>query len=206
MEQNTQCKKEFFATPFGKQYWKMAAKEFANPKTLIIAAMLIAVRVALKNAKIPLTDNLSVFITFIPNALLGFICGPCVAFMSGIISDLLGCMIAPSGPYFFPFTLSEALGSFLYAIFLYKARLSVVRLLLCKFTVNFFINILVTPYLLSMMSGGKSMLAYMATRVPKNLFLLPVETIILVLFFSVMLPIIKRLKVTNVASTTVKII
>lgn len=198
-----QVKKEFFVTPLNPQYWKAAARELANPKAIIIAAMLIAVRVALKSVKIPLADNLSIYITFIPNALLGFICGPWIALMAGTISDILGCLIAPSGAYFFPFTAVEALGSFLYALFLYKTRLSVLRLFACKLFINFAVNIIATPYCLSLMSGGKSMVAYMVTRVPKNIILLPFETLILVLFFILMLPIIKKLNVAKVASTKV---
>ncbi len=206
MQQEQNKMKEFFKTPFSPLYWKSALSELSSPKTLIIAAMLIAVRVALKSAKIPVADGISVYITFIPNALLGFLCGPVVAFMSGIISDLLGCLLFPVGGYFFPFTLSEALGSFLYSVFLYRSRISMVRLFSCKLTVNLIINIIITPYLRSLMGGGKTMIAYMMTSVPKNLVLLPVETIILIAFFAAMLPVIKKLKVTKVSSTMVKFI
>ena len=159
---------------------------------LVLAALFIALRIAVKGFKIPVADNMSIFFTFVVNALGSFLYGPVVGFLSGAVCDTLSYILKPSGPYNPAFMLVEGLGSFLFGVFLYRSRVSVVRLFFCKFSVNLLCNILLTPLFLSMMYGEKTMFAYMVTRIPKNLILLPFETALLAVTFGVMLPVLSR--------------
>lgn len=187
---------ETFKTPFSRTYWRLSFAELKSVKTLVLAALFIALRIALKLFKIPIAANMNVFFTFTVNALGSFIYGPVVAFLSGTVCDTLSFIIKPSGPYNPAFMLVEALGSFIYALYVYRARVSVVRLFLSKLTVNVFCNIFLTSLFLWPMYGkGKTMFLYMIGRAPKNLTMLPAETVMLAVTFAVMLPILKRTKV-----------
>lgn len=187
---------ETFRSPFSKRFWKSAVTELGDVRMLVLAALFVALRIAIKSIKIPVTENMSVFFTFLVNALGSYIYGPIVGFVSGAVCDTVTFLIKPSGPYNPAFMLVEGLGSFLFGVCLYRARISVWRLFLSKLSVNLICNILLTPiFLASMYGNGKTVFAYMSTRIPKNLLLLPIETAMLVVTFSVMLPILKRTRV-----------
>ena len=111
--------------------------------------------------------------------------GPVLGFLSGIVCDLLGCLLFPKGPFFLPFTLIEGLGSLAYALFFYRARLSPTRIFAAKLTVNVTLNIILTPLALSWMYG-KSIMVYLIPRIAKNLLIFPLEAVLLMLFLGIM--------------------
>ena len=111
--------KTLFKTPFSKAYWMQAASEMKNPRMLVFAALTIALRVALKAVKIPIAASIDIHTAFIVNAFGAMVYGPVVALMGAAISDTLGALLIPSGPYFFPFIFTEMAGSLIFALFLY---------------------------------------------------------------------------------------
>lgn len=187
--------KEIFKTPFSGTYWRLSFAELKSVKALVLAALFIALRIAIKFLiKIPVAENLNVFFTFTANALGSFLYGPVLGFISGCVCDTLSFIIKPTGPYNPVFMFIEGLSSFVFAIFLYRTKVTVLRLFLSKLVINVFCNILLTSYFLSLMYGN-GILFYMLNSVKKNLLLLPIETAILSMLFVVMLPIIKKAKV-----------
>ena len=42
---------ELYKTPFSRAYWKQACRELKSPRMLIIAALIVALRVALKTGR-----------------------------------------------------------------------------------------------------------------------------------------------------------
>ena len=54
--------------PFSKAYWRQAADEFRNRRMLVFAALMIALRVALKPFGIPIAADLRINIAFFINA------------------------------------------------------------------------------------------------------------------------------------------
>ncbi len=180
-----------FHTPFTRAYWRAAAQELRKPQALALAALLIALRVVLKSVVIPVGESLYIYMGFLPNALSGMLFGPVVALISGAISDILGAVLFPQGPFFPPFTLVEMLGSLLFALFLYRAPLSVWRAALAKLSVNLLCNITLTPILLSWMYG-KAIRVYLIPRIAKNLLLFPLEAALLYTFLRVLLPALSR--------------
>ena len=191
---------ESFSSPFHKDYWRCAAAEFTNPRTIIIAAMITALRIILKSISIPIAPSLNITFGFYANALGSMIYGPLVGLASGAISDTLGAFLFPKGLYFFPFIITEMAGSFIYGLFLYRAKLSVGRVVLSKFSVSMICNLLLTPILM------KWYHAYFATestykfftliRALKNIALFLPEAFLLVLFLFAIMPITSRIKLT----------
>lgn len=68
-----------YATPFSKAYWRDAAAELKDTKMLVFAALMIAVRVALKLVSIPLAPGLKINTAFLANALGAMVFGPVMA-------------------------------------------------------------------------------------------------------------------------------
>lgn len=189
-----------YATPFSKAYWRDAFKELTKVRMLAVAAILIAVRVALKSIAIPVAPpTLMINLGFFVNALGAMIFGPVVAIVAAAISDTLGCILFPTGVYFFPFIFTEIAGSLIFALFLYRAPLSNLRVTLSRFCVSFFVNIVIqTPIMLMyyQIILGKPYAIFDLPRICKNLVLFPFESLLLILFLNVMTPLTYRMRLT----------
>ena len=183
--------KKIYDTPFSKEYWIQAASEFTNLRVLLFASLMIALRVALKSVSIPLAANLRINVAFFINAYGAMVFGPVVAMVAAAISDTLGCLLFPSGPYFFPFIFTEIAGSLIFALFLYRAKITVLRVTLSRFCIDFFVNIVLnTPimWLYYQMVMGKNYAIFDWMRIVKNLVMFPIESVLLVLFLGVVVP------------------
>ena len=187
-----------YKTPFSRAYWQDAAAELKDTKMLVFAALMIAMRVALKLVAIPLAPNLKINTAIIANALGAMVFGPVVAAVSAVVSDFLG-VLATGEPYFLPMVLLEIAGSLIFALFLYRAKVTPTRVILSRFCICLFVNILLqTPlmmlYYKYMMGGATYVLT--VPKIIKNLFMFPLESVVLTIFLAFMQPILYRLKLT----------
>lgn len=173
--------------------WKTATENFGSVRMRAICAMFIALRCAVGAVFIPVGENLRVYFTYASAALGASIYGPFMALAEGCISDLLGYMLAPSGGFFPGYTLSAMLGSLIYALFLYRKQTTVLRLFLCRLTVNLLINVALGS-VWSAVLMGKGYLYYVAKSIVKNLLLLPLETLVMAVVFRTMNPLLERMK------------
>lgn len=187
---------QLYSHPFSRAYWRDAAAELKDTHMLVIAALMIALRVAMKGLAIPLAPNLMINTGFFVNALGAMIYGPVVAIVGAAISDTLGCMLFPQGPYFFPFIFIEIASSLFFALFLYRAKVNTTRVVLSRFCVNFFVNIVLNMPIMALFYKfvlDKNYTWLQLPAIAKNLCLFPVEALLLVLFMTVMVPIVYRL-------------
>lgn len=183
-----------FMSPFSLEYWKVALSEVGNVRTLAICAVLIAMRVALKNVRIPLGENLNVYIGFLVNAVSGAICGPVLSLVGGAVCDILGFYLSAQTGGFIPvFTLIEMLCAFLFSICLYRTKITPAKIFLSKFLVNFIGNITLTSLAMNAYYG-KGVYAYMLPRIAKNILMLPIEVMFLVFIFNAVTPMLTRMK------------
>ena len=105
-----------YSHPFSKAYWRDAAGEFRDVRILIFTALMIALRLILKSVKIPVAPSLNINIQFFVNALGSMVYGPVVALLAGAVSDTLGYLLFPSGPYFPGFLLTEMAGGLIFLL------------------------------------------------------------------------------------------
>ena len=185
-----------FETPFCREYWSLAAAEFRSRRVLIFAALMIALRVALKPLSIPIAADLRINVAFFINAYGAMVFGPVVAIAAAAVSDTLGCLLFPTGVYFFPFIFIEIAGSVIFALFLYRAEVTAKRVILSRFCIDFFVNIVLnTPvmWLYYRMVMGKSYVLFDVVRVVKNLAMFPIESALLILFLRMVIPPTRRL-------------
>ena len=179
-----------FKTPFCREYWQLAFAEFKDTRMIVFAALILALRIAVKPLSIPIAGDLREGIGFIINAFGSMIYGPVVALLSGALSDTLGYLLFPSGVYFPAYMITEMAGSFVFALFLYRAEITVPRLLLCRFTICLFVNVVLAYpihvwYYSAVMGKAYSMALI---RVVKNIALFPIETVILAVVFRALIP------------------
>ena len=65
--------------PFSKAYWHDAAAELTDTHTLVFAALMIALRLVMKQISIPITPVLRINTAYFVNALGAMVFGPVVA-------------------------------------------------------------------------------------------------------------------------------
>ncbi|MCQ2437788.1 MAG: folate family ECF transporter S component [Clostridia bacterium] len=183
---------QLFSHPFSKAYWKAACAEFKKTKVLIFAALMIALRVALKAVSIPIGPDLRINTAFFINAYGAMVFGPVVAIVAAAISDTLGCLLFPTGVYFFPFIFVEIAGSLVFALFLYRTKVTTLRVMLSRFCICFFVNIVLnTPIMMwyYQVILGKYYAIVDMPRIAKNLCMFPIESVLLTVFLRAMIPI-----------------
>ena len=175
--------------------FKRSALELKNIRCLTATAMLIALDLALKLAvTIDLTTYLKLSFAFLAMASIGMLFGPTVAFAAGMVTDILGFLIRPSGAFDIRFTFIEALGGLIYGVFLYNAsndRWLVPRIIAAKTSVVIVCNLWLTTLATSSLMGS-GYFALLPTRAAKNIIQLPVDIILL----SIVLPVILKIWTT----------
>ncbi len=196
---------QMYPHPFSKQYWIDAASELKNTKMLVITALMIALRVALKPLAIPLGPQLSIQTAMLATALGAMIFGPVVAIPAAMVSDTVGFMLYPTGDYFLPFMLTEIASTMIYALFLYRAKVTPTRVMLSRFCICMFVNVVLQQFIYAWWyvyignpeEAKESILGIMTlSRILKNVAMFPIESVVLTLFLKVLLPVTQRAKLT----------
>ena len=190
---------------YGKQYWIDAAAQIKDIKILVFAALFIALREMVKHQffNIQVLPGLKFTLDCYVNAVGAMVCGPVVSFLSGSVSDTLGCILFPmAGQAYFPlFMLVEMTSSLIFGMFLWRRKITVSRVLLSKFTVNVVCNLLINPVILKLQyyltgdQSGKVSAFISGIRIGKNLMLFPFEAAFIVLFISALFPLLRRVGV-----------
>lgn len=176
-----------FSSPFYRAYWRFAVSELKSTKMLAVAAMIVALRVAVKSLVIPVGENLHISLDFFVNSVGSMIYGPIMALLVGAISDTIGAVLFPTGAYFFPFIFVEMLGSFIFGLFLYRAKLGAWRVILSRLAVTVGCNILLNPFIMIFyyrLLYGKDYTFFRLSRAMKSILLFPAESLLLVLFLT----------------------
>ena len=187
----------------GRNYWRAAAGELKNTKSIVFASFIVVLRIVVKAFKIPMAAGLSLTFDCYVNSLGSLIYGPIVGLCVGAVSDTLGYLVFPSGIYFFPFIFVEMLSSFIFGLFFWKRQIYVLRVLIAKFVVNLVCNIILTSLFMKWMYvvfGDPKAATYSIinlVRIVKNLVLFPVESILIVLILGAFIPALKSMKLIS---------
>lgn len=173
--------------------FKKSAQNLKSIKILTLLAVFIAIKIAISSFFIPVGDNLRVYFTFFFVAVEACIVGPIPAMISGVLTDILGFIIHPSGPFFPGYAISNMVASLIYALFLYNTRITITKIVTSKVLVNYLVNVGLGS-LWSVLMYSNAYIFYLAKSVVKNTVLLPFEIIALVLIFNMLLPILQKKK------------
>ncbi len=196
--------------PFSKAYWRDAAAELKDVKMMVITALMIALRIALKPFAIYIGPQMAIQTATLATALGAMIFGPVMAIPAAMISDTIGFMIFPTGDYFLPFMLTEIASTMFYALCLYRAKPSATRVIIARFLICFVVNVVLQQFIFAwqytyMGNPEKAKTAIMGimttARLFKNLFFFPIESIVITLFLKVLVPVTSRMRLTFGGST-----
>lgn len=197
-----------FHTPFHINYWKGQLSKLKNTKSLVVLAMLFSMLLVSKLFSLPSGfGNLGIGFGFIFLSIIGLIYGPTVSIIIGFFSDIIGFFITPQqGMFYIGYTLQACLASFTYGLCFYKTRINFSKVLLARFIVNIFLNVILGSYLqcrIFMMSGSLASENFFLTfkayallySLPKNIIYLLPQSIALYFVIKVVTPILSRFKI-----------
>ena len=181
-----------FKTPFSRAYWKESLKSFHSIRGMVFAALMIAACIVLSHCSIKVTDVLTISFSFVARALCALVYGPVGALVFGAAEDLLNFMLNSKGYAFFPgYTLTTMLGCLTYALFFYRTKVTVVKIFLAKLLTN--LQNVFLGALWSAIMYSKGYLYYFTSSAIKNLISLPIYTLMLVVVFQALLPIMHKM-------------
>ena len=201
----TQKSTALYDHPFSKAYWRDAAAELKDIKMLVITALMIALRIALKPFAIYIGPQMAIQTATLATALGAMVFGPVMAIPAAIISDTVGFMIFPTGDYFLPFMLTEIASTMFYALCLYRAKPTATRVIIARFLICFVVNVVLQQFIFAWQytnmgnpeKAKDSIMGIMTVaRLFKNLFFFPIESVVITLFLKVLIPVTARAKLT----------
>lgn len=188
-----------YAHPFSARYWRNAAGELRDLRKLVFAALMIAMCIALAQIpSVPLFGGARVTWGFLARSVCAWVCGPVLGLLFAFAEDNLSFFLTGGGgyPYFPGYTLTTMLGVFTYALFFYRAPLTVRRIFCAKLLTNVQNVVLGALWMAILNSNGAFSLAtwYASASLSavKNLIMLPVQTALLALLFAALLPALRR--------------
>ncbi len=100
----------------------MSERKISATHRLVLMAMLAAVQIVLSRFFSINLWNLKIGFSFVPIALAGMLLGPVSAGLTGMVADLIGATLFPSGTFFPGFTLTAFITAFGYGFFLHKKQ------------------------------------------------------------------------------------
>ena len=166
----------------------MSILSFSGPRfttrQMTLASMLIALQVVLGKLSVGDPAVVKVGLGFIATALIGYFLGPWIGGLAMVINDLISNTILSSGPLFFPgFTLSAFISGVIAGMFLYNQKVTWQRALVYEFFQILVTNVIFTTlwiYLMSLSSSstGRTFMALLSVRLPKEIITWPIEALI----------------------------
>ena len=173
---------------FTAKYWVTASSEFNNLKPIVFAGLTLALGTVLSSIYIPVGLNLRISFAFLVMAFGSMVFGPVVGLAAGFAYDLIGYFMIPSTVFFPGYTLSTMLEFLIYGIFLYKCQISVLRVFLSKFIIDFGIHVGLGS-LWSKILFDKGYYYFFIKSLVKNAVMLPIEVFMLVVLLQIFIPI-----------------
>ena len=154
-------------------------RALSRTRTITTAGLLLAIQMVLSSyGVIEVTDSLKISLAHLAIAPTAILFGPVVAGLQGALSDILGFMLKPTGPYFPGFTLTAALLGVIYGLLLYKTKRTTWQIIAARVIVCLFVNIGLNTVFLTMLYGP-SRLATLPLRAFKNIVQLPIDCLLL---------------------------
>ena len=175
--------------PFSSAFWRDAGGEVRNLKKLTFAALMIALCIVLSNIpSLPLIGNTRLTWGYLARSVCAAVCGPVLGLLFGFCEDLLSFFLSGGsfGTFFPGYTLTTMLGVFIYAIFFYRQEITIRRIFFAKLVTN--VQNVLLGALWSSILYGKAYLVLASQSAIKNLIMLPVQTVLLVVLFTALLP------------------
>lgn len=155
-------------------------------KKIIITAVLLAALVILSRFLSIKTPIAKISFAFVPTCLCAIWLGPKWTVLLNVLGDLIGATLFPSGPFFPGYTVSTAIAGLIYGLLLYKKdensmsdKVFVLRVVIAVVLVAVIVNMGLNT-LWTSMTTGKAFTVLFATRIVRQLVMIPVHIVVII--------------------------
>lgn len=155
-------------------------------KKIILTAVLLSMLIVLSRFLSIKTPIMKISFAFVPTMLCAVWLGPKWTVLLNVLGDVIGATLFPTGPYFVGYTISTAIAGFIYGIFLYRKEENsysdkqfFIRLILSTVLVAIIVNMGLNT-LWTSITSGKAFMVLFATRIVKQLIMIPIHIIVIV--------------------------
>lgn len=168
-------------------------------KTIVFSALLVAIEIVLNRFCSINTFGWKIGFSFVPVVVAALLYGPTMAAIINALSDFIGAILFPFGPYFPGFTVCAAIMGFVYGIFLYRKpenednsntiggfapfkneKISLVKHILPPVLINsIVIGLFINTIWVSILYGSKTFIGWFIYRLPEYAILIPVNLILI---------------------------
>lgn len=150
-------------------------------RLITISAMLVALEVVLNRFLSINTFGLKIGFSFVPIVFAAIFFGPLTAGLIYAVSDFIGAVLFPIGPYFPGFTVSAALMGIIYGIFLYgKEKPKFLKNVLPPVLINsVLLGLFVNTAWVSILYSSKTYWGWFIYRLPEYALLIPVSVLLI---------------------------
>ncbi len=184
-----------FRTPFTPTYFRCALNSLKSTRILCITALLCAICALIDVFYLMIGGAfLRIYFSFIVAGLLCMIAGPFAAVPAGFLVDTLSFLFSGGDPagYFPGYALSSMLSFLIYALFFYRAHLSLSRIFIARLTVNVLINVILGSVWKHVLYGN-AYIVYFISGAIKNIAMLPIEAALMLILYRRLVPILQKL-------------
>lgn len=158
----------------------------SKSKKIVLSGLLIAVAIILERGPLSYkTPTTKVTLFYVPVMVSAMLLGPMYSSLIAGLSDLIGALLFPTGPYAVGFTISAALSGLIYGLFLYsknntyfKPFKMLVRLILSNILVLGIVELPLDSLWLHIYYS-KVFTAMLVDRIPISIIMLPIQVIIM---------------------------
>ncbi len=152
-----------------------------NINMLVIMALMVAMHIILSRFLSFNAWNMKIGFAFLPIFLTGYIGGVIPAVLVGVMADLIGASLFPSGQFFFGFTLNAIIIGIIMGLCLHKKQ-DLKRIILASWLEQLGVSLWITPIWLSILYGAPYR-ALIYSRIPQIALMAVVEPLMIYLFF-----------------------
>lgn len=157
----------------GKEFKSIIKK----PKTVAFCAVMIAINAVLGLYTPVLSSYLKIEFGFVTLPVVAMLFGPVTACCMGMVQDIVGLIMKPTGSLLIALTLTDGITGMIYSAFFYKKRVTFLRVFLAQLIIVTAVNIVLNSIALAP-TVASGLVGILPSRVVKNIILLPIQSVI----------------------------
>ena len=180
-------------------------KKTFSINSLVIMAIMVALSIVATRLLSITTPTLRIGFGFVPIVVAAMYLGPLRAGIIGLVADLVGFAIAPSGTFFPGFTFSAFLGGFIYGIFFEGEKaFNILNIILGVVVTTFIVDAILNTLWITLMAGNFTFNFFkvkLLARLVPQLIMMVIKIVVTVLISQTLF---KRIRLRNVENFTLK--
>ena len=152
--------------------------QLKDVRVLTTAALLVAIATVLSFFSVPVNEFIQIRFKFLPIAASGMLFGPAIGGLVGLLADITGYIVKPTGAFFPGYTISTMVSGIIFGAMLYKKKLTVPRVILTCLVYTVAVSLILNP-INSMILYKTPLWVVLAEKLPATAVMFPINTCLL---------------------------